>query len=104
MHAERVAHQPQPACAAQSPQLVLCCSQNPGQLPAQVANDAPEHELSAEPEAPCASQRPLLAQNPHPTRAVHDKQSVKLEHGSPAITHSGRKLYWKLKFFSRSAI
>jgi|SRR5678815_888417 hypothetical protein len=84
------AHQPQPGAAVQVVQLALRFSHSPGQLPAQVANDDPSHELSAEPETPIASHRPLLEQKPQPAREVHDWQSVNVEHGSPAITGTGR--------------
>ena len=91
MHAvDELVHQPQPNCAVQSPQLLLWLRQKPGQLARQVASDFPEHELSAEPELSSDSHRPLLRQKPQPVRDVHETQSVKLEHGSPIVTGSGR--------------
>jgi hypothetical protein len=83
-------HQPQPNCEVQSSQLLLWPRQKPGQLARQVASDFPEHELSADPLLSIDSHRPLLRQKPQPARDVHDTQSVKLEHGSPTMTGTGR--------------
>jgi len=85
-----VLHQPQPCCEAQSVQLPLWPAQKPGQLAGQVANELPEHELSAELVGPLrASHLPLDVQNPQPNSALHESHVVNREHGSPTTAYIG---------------
>jgi hypothetical protein len=83
-------HQPHPGCEVQSTQLPAWEAQYPGQPPRLCANDAAGHALSADPEAPRFSHRPVVAQKPHPGWAVHASQPEKLAHGSPTIARIGK--------------
>src|SRR3954463_10598853 len=85
------AHQPQPTSDVQSPQLSLNWAQKPLQLPGQVANELPAHELAAELDAPpWGSHLPLDRQNPQPSSEVQASHVVNCEHGSPTTAYSGR--------------
>ena len=71
-------------------QLVPRLAQNPLQLPGRIANALAGHELSADPDEPSASHRPVVAQKPHPICAAHERQFVKREQASPATASIGR--------------